>query len=201
MNSNGEHKHRILRGLNLGGVDWAPRAMRIAFVRGDFPTTLLVHSLRTGRSRRLTGDFALPSHPRWSPNGKRILFEASTSRTNETEDLYTIRPNGTGLRNLTSTPRVAEFSADWSPAGKRIVYARGGGRVCQALHVMRSDGTGDRRIPRTCKGDSPSWSPSGRRIVYSPLAVRFGVSHLVVVALNGTDKHVVTDGRGPDWRP
>jgi len=201
MRASGRHKHRILRGLNLGGADWAPRAKRIVFVRGDYPTTLLVHSLRTGRSRRLTGDFALPRHPRWSVNGKRILFEASSSLANETRDLYTIRPNGTGLRNLTSTPRVEEFSADWSPGGKRIVYARQAGRACQALHVMRAGGTGDRRIPRTCNGDSPAWSPDGRRIVYSPLDNRFGVSHLVVISLTGTGKRVVGDGWGPDWRP
>lgn len=199
MGANGQHKHRVLRGFNLGGGDWAPGGQRIVIGRGVDRVTLVVHSLRSGTSHRLTGDFAFPCNPRWSPNGKRILFQASTSPTSEVLDLFTITPNGTGLRNLTSTPSVWEGSPDWSPDGKRIVYARQG-RGCQALHVMQAGGTRDRRIPRTCNGDQPTWSPDGRRILFSPLDNRFGVSRLVVVSLRGTHKQVITEGHFADWR-
>jgi Tol biopolymer transport system component len=201
MGANGRHKQRIVGGDNFGGADWAPGGRRIVVARGIDRTTLVVHSLTTGVSRRLTGDYASPGHPRWSPDGKRILFEATSSPRTDVRDLYTIKPNGKGLRNLTSTTRFDEFDADWSPAGDRIVYVRDRIGPCQRLHVMRADGTRDRRIGRGCSDAEPTWSPNARRILFSPLDDRFGVSHLVVIALNGSHRHVVTEGQWPDWRP
>ena len=200
MGASGQHKHRILGGFNLGGGDWAPGGQRIVIGRGVDRVTLVVHSLRSGMSHRLTGDFAFPGNPRWSPNGRRILFQASTSSASEVLDLFTIKPNGTGLRNLTSTRTVHEGSPDWSPDGKRIVYARQGNKGCQALHVVRADGSRDRRIPQTCNGDQPIWFPDGRRILFSPLSNSFSFSRLVVVSLRGTHKRAVTEGHFPDWR-
>ena len=168
--------------------------------RGVDRVTLVVHSLRSGMSHRLTGDFAFPGNPRWSPNGRRILFQASTSSASEVLDLFTIKPNGTGLRNLTSTRTVHEGSPDWSPDGKRIVYARQGNKGCQALHVMRADEAVIGEYRRHATATSRFASPDGRRILFSPLSNSFSFSRLVVVSLRGTHKRAVTEGHFPDWR-
>lgn len=58
------------------------------------------------------------SHPRWSPDGQRILF--SSDRDGDA-DIWTIGVDGTGLRKLTSMPGV-EARGSWSPDGSRVVF-------------------------------------------------------------------------------
>ncbi|MFD7923438.1 TolB family protein [Streptomyces sp. NPDC059740] len=58
-----------------------------------------VLDLTTGAMRVLTEEF--DNLPDWSPDGELILFTRKTSATNF--DVCTIRPDGTGLRALTSS--------------------------------------------------------------------------------------------------
>jgi Tol biopolymer transport system component len=52
-------------------------------------------------------------------------------------------------------------SADWSPDGRRIVFARDDG-----IWLIDVDGSGQRRLPITPGADEPRWSPDGRRIAF-----------------------------------
>ena len=168
MGANGGHKHRLVGGPALDYEPaWAPRGRRIVFVRGLESARLVVYSLATESSRRIPGSFAHPAGPKWSPNGRQIIFAGTVANDSETPDLYTVRPGGRGLRNLTSTPRIWENGPDWSPNGHRIVYVHEGNR-CRTLHVMRSDGTDDQRLPRSCPAEYPAWSPDGIKVAFNP---------------------------------
>src|SRR5213075_759980 len=57
-------------------------------------------------------------------------------------DLYAVRANGTGLRQLTNTPDVTEFTATWSPDGGEIVYFGSSGGAPNRISTLRLDGTG-----------------------------------------------------------
>jgi len=46
--------------------------------------------------------------------------------SDELGQLFTVRPDGTGLRQITNVDGAA-VSPDWSPDGKRIVFSHGGG--------------------------------------------------------------------------
>jgi Tol biopolymer transport system component len=84
-----------------------------------------------------------------------------THISNGRQDLYLVRSDGTGLRQLTASPGDEEL-AHWSPDGKRIVYnawASNGSSVW----VMNADGSGKLRLGA---GETPSWSPDGKRIAY-----------------------------------
>ena len=52
-------------------------------------------------------------YPEWSPDGARILFE---SPDGERHDVYTIRPDGTDVRRLTTDG--ISTSASWTPDGR-----------------------------------------------------------------------------------
>lgn len=72
-------------------------------------------------------------------------------------DVYTVAPDGTGLRRLT-TAGGAAFPR-WSPDGTRIAFSRGG-----YVWTMTATGADKRRL---FPGSRASWSPDGRSMAYS----------------------------------
>jgi TolB protein len=96
--------------------------------------------------------------PEWSPDGKWIVL--TTNPKAGSVNVHKIRPDGTGLTNLTKQKAGGYhyLSSSFSPDGKLIVSARtpGAGPNGHAdLVVMRADGSKIRRITKT-----PLWESS-----------------------------------------
>ena len=61
-------------------------------------------------------------HPSWSPNRCQIAFTGHTIEGgNPNADIYTIKPDGTGMKRLTNSP-AAEQDPDWFADGETLVY-------------------------------------------------------------------------------
>jgi Tol biopolymer transport system component len=88
--------------------------------------------------------------PRWSRDGKQILFDAASQNT-RTRELFVVNADGSGLRKLGPGQR-----ADWSPDGKQIASDDGGD-----VFVQNVDGQGREKLTT---GLSPRWSPDGSQI-------------------------------------
>jgi serine/threonine protein kinase len=71
----------------------------------------------TGR-RRLTNDMFNDRVARWSPDGAEIAFYSDRSGSYE---IWAIRPDGSGLRQLTDTPGRSTGFPVWSPDGSRMI--------------------------------------------------------------------------------
>jgi Tol biopolymer transport system component len=78
---------------------------------------------------RILTDVSLwASYPDWSPDGQRIVFNTypigSFQDTTKAQNLYTIRPDGTRLTQVThfgeNDARAVEPT--WTPDGKRIIF-------------------------------------------------------------------------------
>jgi hypothetical protein len=98
-------------------------------------------------------------------NGK-IAFYAVTP--DEGTQLFTVRPNGHDLRQITHGPGEA-FNPDWSPDGRRIAYEHGWDTeaLCATVDLVNRDGSN--RVSLTsgmggCEGQ-PAFTPWGA-IVY-----------------------------------
>jgi len=85
----------------------------------DAVSDIFIFDLQNGRLNRLTADPAFDSRPRFSWDGKWIVFESEVGDTAEKGcnnfDLFLIRPDGTELTRLTHDPfddRMACFSTD-----------------------------------------------------------------------------------------
>jgi dipeptidyl aminopeptidase/acylaminoacyl peptidase len=73
---------------------------------------------KQGEPRQLTNTTKKDSHPRWSPDGRRILFESNRSGDGQ---LWIIDVNGGEAQQLTTISTEAG-TAIWSPDGKTIAF-------------------------------------------------------------------------------
>jgi len=71
-----------------------------------------------GQPRQLTNTTKKDRHPRWSPDGRRILFESNRSGENQ---LWMIDVGGGEARQLTTISSEAS-NAIWSPDGRNIAF-------------------------------------------------------------------------------
>jgi TolB protein len=90
-----------------------------------------------------------------------IVFSGSAQKGTQPEQLFRIRTDGSGLRQLTTGGRVAT-APSFSPDGKRVVFARLG----SGLFVINLDGSGLHRLTGNPNDASPVWSPDGRWIAF-----------------------------------
>lgn len=144
--------------------DWSPDGTRIAFTshRSGSSDIWVVDADGTD-VRDLTGDaVALDTSPDWSPDGARIVFGSDRdSEPRAGGDLYSIRPDGNGLRRLTTQGQ--NYGPVWSPDGRLIAFnsQRDGN---SELYVMNPDGTDQRRLTFEPRPDGiPAWMPCGAR--------------------------------------
>ena len=132
----------------------------------------------------------------------RIVFEYEAPAGDHTQtDLYSINPDGSGLRRLTNTPDLNEFGAAWNPAGTRIAFWRtkapfGTG----AVWVMNAGGGSPRQLTHGIDARDPAWDPTGTRIVFTRYGP--GGSHLWTMrASDGGDLRQLTFGPVLDFEP
>jgi Tol biopolymer transport system component len=128
----------------------------------------------------------------------RIVFQASVGKTRQ---LFTIEPDGTGLRQVThiafsGADRGAE-QPDWSPDGDRIAFDAPVGDGT-GLFVMRADGSGLRQIALALGGSSaaPTHSPDGASLAFDQDAgrARPTARGIFVAAADGSSARRVTTG-------
>jgi TolB protein len=89
--------------------------------------------------------------PDWSPDGSLIAFNAS-AEPSPTQNIYTIKPDGTGLKQLTTYNEAgqATFHPSWSPDGTQILYSHNPSTDGWAdFFIMNRDGSDQHVVART----------------------------------------------------
>jgi TolB protein len=93
-----------------------------------------------------------------SPDGQQVAFHTSIPQ----EDLFVVRPDGSGLRQLTNDAFRDRYPR-WSPDGSRLFFQsdRGG---TYGIWSLRADGSGLEPVTRASDGTVayPAVSPDGR---------------------------------------
>jgi Tol biopolymer transport system component len=136
-----------------------------------------------------------------APTAPRIVFVRHG-------DLFTVLPDGSGVRQLTQTPR-REGIPVWGPGHGRIAFTVGD----RELWIMHADGSYGHRILRladtTLSLADIAWSPSGRRLALGIIRERGTPFHLCglisMLRSDGSGAHYVLRGQlsinGLDWSP
>src|SRR5262245_19732893 len=107
---------------------------------------------------------ALEASPRYSPDGKRIVFVSNRSGSDE---IWVCGSEGENPVRLTSFRGPLAGSPSWSPDGKQIVFdSRPEGNA--DLYVVSAEGGQPRRLTTDPAEDIvPSWSNDGRWIYFT----------------------------------
>lgn len=134
--------------------------------------------------------------PLWSPDGSQIAFVSGRRSTN---DLFTVRSDGTLLRQLTQDMRVEENTLSWSPSSRHIVFVsnRDGNREIYSVNVETGAVLNLSRHQAT--DYAPMWSPDGGHIAF--VSDRDGDDELYVMALDGSDVRQLTENNRYDYAP
>jgi len=160
--------------------------------KGIFNTKLLFVSNMSGNKeiylidydgynlRQITRNHSINLSPRWSPDGKKILY---TSYKEDQPYVYLLEiATGKEIR-LSDQPGI-NIGASWSPSGKEVALtlSRDGN---PELYILELDGMKLRRLTNNWAIDvSPSWSPDGKRIVF--VSDTGGNPHIYMIHSDGT---------------
>jgi imidazolonepropionase-like amidohydrolase/Tol biopolymer transport system component len=150
-------------------VDVSPDGKTLAFdLLGDVWTV----PAAGGDASLIAGGAAYETQPRFSPDGKWISY---TSDRDGVENIWMMRPDGTGNRQITHEKERQLNNAVWSPDGNSVVARK-------HFRNTRSLGAGEMWLYYTGGGDGlqltkrrnweqdagePALSPDGRYLYYS----------------------------------
>jgi Tol biopolymer transport system component len=236
MRRDGTDVRKITDSLGFSGTpSWSPDGRWIVFNadRADYPGSQGIYIVRSDGSSRPRRITSLPAGSGWqelarfSPDGKRIVFDEVRNAPQKHPDdpvievgaLFTVRLDGSDLRRVTPWGLHA-VDADWSPDGRRLVFASQPAEddYIQRVMVVDADGRHLRELTHgdgiTGEGDdtvyqesfNPAWSPDGTKIIFvraSYTAADGFAMGLMTMRPDGSRQAWVSDDRGeehqPDW--
>ena len=132
----------------ISSPTFSPDGKRIAFRRqwSERRSAIFVVSANGGRARQVVAPAGgVADKIDWSPDGSGIVFSAPVfgeKSGQPSSNVFTIRPDGSGLRQLTHARggKVNNGADSWSPDGKRIAFVSNRGGAYQ-IYLMNADGT------------------------------------------------------------
>lgn len=147
-------------------LDISPDGKTIVF---DLMGDLYTMPVAGGKATPVSKGLAYDVHPRYSPDGKKLLFISDRSGA---DNVWYIDLEKQDTVQLTNDNNQYFPSACWTPDGEYIIYSKGR-RNMKLFMVHRNGGGGVQLIdgPAALKAIDPAVSADGRYIYYSQ---RFG---------------------------
>jgi TolB protein len=175
--------------LGIDPPSWTPDSRRLVVpVKND--VYIVSADGRTRRAITHNGTSTLlDTVPSLSPDGRRVTYVADPNVAQD-DDLYSIRPDGSGLQSVTRNS-LWEDQPVWSPDRSRIAFVRLLGLSGDVL-VMNADG---RDAHVVAKGVHPAWTADGQRLAYD----RDG--DIYTVSADGGPEHLLIGGPTVDSDP
>ncbi|HTT94031.1 MAG TPA: hypothetical protein VMF55_05125 [Solirubrobacterales bacterium] len=134
------------------------------------PAQLYTVPIGGGTATPLAPSAAEETEARFSPDGSKIVFvRRSTVGERPDDDLWSVRPSGTGLTRLTKTANIDEFDPRYFAGG--IVFSRGnqseGAAGYADIYTMKSNG---RKVKPLVRGVGSAYvedvSPQGHTLIF-----------------------------------
>jgi Tol biopolymer transport system component len=175
----------------------SPDGEWVAFVGGG--NLFVTHSDGSGL-RQITSGYS-ERWPGWSPDGKLLAF---LSNRGGRFDVWTIRPDGSGLHQVTYTAKGAITHPVWSPDGRRLTYSLQNG----PQFVIDADKSWSSQSPEALPPlsepdtwfEAASWSPDGRKLAGWQMRADGRFSGISIYSFETVSYTRITDfGQQPTW--
>src|SRR5450631_773867 len=159
----------FLSGMPAEGVSFSRDGQWVVYT--NFPDGTLWRS-KVDRSQRIQLTYAplIAALPRWSPDGRQIVFSAYAP--GQKWKVYTLAADGGTPLDMIPGDSHDDTDPTWSPDGTRIAF---GGAVSDPNAIIRVlDLKADQisTLPGSTGLFSPRWSPDGRHLVAMPFDSR-----------------------------
>ena len=226
--------HQLTSGnADSGWPVWSPDASRIAFdsdrTDPDLNDSIVINDVFTMRPdgtdvHKVTDSVGFSGDAAYSPDGSLIAFDANRGVTsgdpgwpsaNADLSIYVIKPDGTGLRRVTTPPAgSSDTEPRFSPDGSKLLFTRfqgdhyvqpgrqnaraaGDAGDTSAIFTVHLDGTDVRRITGWgVKPGQADWSPDGSKLVFEQACCRLGSGGIFTVPSNGGAVTTVANAHG-----
>lgn len=157
------HFATFLGGISAEFLDFSKDGQWVAYV--SYPDGALWRSKVDGSDRvQLTYAPMYPVLPRWSPDGKKIIFFEFATGPGKPARIYEVSKDGGTPKELLPGDRSQQLDPTWSPDGSKIVFGGESNNPSSLIHILElgsgkvSDLAGSQGLY------SPRWSPDGHYI-------------------------------------
>jgi Tol biopolymer transport system component len=162
-----EEKKRLTNGLRAYAPSYSPDGKTIVFIAhtGAMETSLMAMDVDGTNVRTLLKGVAEMqfNSAHFSPDGKQITL--SVGSYGGFSDIYVVDADGKNLTALTQD-KEQDFSPQWSPDGKYILFNSDRSGVPNLYAIQLSDGKLFQITNVLFGAFSPTMSPDGKKIVY-----------------------------------
>ena len=133
----------------------------------------------------------------WSPDGQWLAFNVAPGG-GFNEQIYIVRPDGTGLRRLTDGGKANNFLDGWSPDGRFIAFSSNRRDASATDSYLCEVATGQSRMVAQNRGigSIDDVSRDGKYAIVSRLVNR-GDNNLYLVRLSDSKEMLLTPHDGP----
>lgn len=167
-------KNKEVKKINIKDMDgeptfaqYSPDGNKIAYSskKSDQQAKIVIIDQQGVHIKTLV-DYSFRSfYPRWSADGKTLLFFSRHETNNNDDEVYTIGIDGKDKKRLTNWPKH-NFCPSWSNDGNKIAYATSMENSRSEIYVMDANGENQIRITHNEDGDTlPNWAPGDEKLL------------------------------------
>lgn len=154
---------RTLGGISAEYVAFSKDGQWVAYV--SYRDGALWRSRLDGSDRlQLTYPPMYPLLPRWSPDGKKIIFFEFAVSPDKPARMYEISPDGGRPQAILPGDPHQQLDPNWSPDGSKIIFANESNDPSSAIHVLDLATNQVSDLPDSKVLYSPRWSPDGQHV-------------------------------------
>jgi len=182
-------------------IDLDSGTYKVNVVAGDYLMTevLELESPPVSGEQNYTVTFDIPAGSNAEFERQGTILYASTRTAARNWDLFTIKADGSELKQLTDTREFEQYPS-WSPDGKKVLFTRGDVMSNIDICAMNEDGSGLVRLTEHPERDQrAAWSPDGEKIAF--VSQRDGDVAIWIMDADGGNKRKLVKGRYPSWSP
>jgi Tol biopolymer transport system component len=194
-----------------GKISYVSQNAQPSNPEGDSEVYLMDADGTNPRNLTNTAGAVSDQDPRFSADGQDLAFTSFGKQPSNPEgdfEVYLMKADGSGQRNLTNNALLSEFASDFSSDGREIAFSSAGVQPSNPegdfeIYLMDADGAKQRNVTNTAGSISDfdaALSPDGRTVAYVSTGVQpsnpEGDDEVFAIDADGSGRQNLTDTAG-----